>query len=63
MEKFPKGEWWLKNKRNSKTWKTQTKGRKLGSYYMKLLEDGLTQNGVEGVCDVHLKHHLIRMDI
>jgi len=26
MDKFPKGKWWLKNKRNSKTWKTQTKG-------------------------------------
>jgi hypothetical protein len=30
---------------------------------MKFLEDGLTQNGVEGVHDVHLKHHLIKMDI
>jgi O-glycosyl hydrolase len=33
------------------------------SYCMKLLENGLTQNGIEGVHDVHLNHHLIKMDI
>jgi hypothetical protein len=30
---------------------------------MKLLENGLTQNGIKGVRDVHLKHNLIKMDI
>ncbi len=31
--------------------------------YLKLLEDGLTRNGVENVCNVDLKHHPIKMGI
>jgi hypothetical protein len=31
--------------------------------HSKLLEYGLTQNGVENVCYIHLRHHPINMDI
>ncbi len=42
------------------------KGEKLGqltSCYLKLLKDGLTQVGVENICNVYPKHHPIKMGI
>jgi hypothetical protein len=38
------------------------KPRQLASYCLKFLEDGLVQN-VEHVCYIHMKHHLIKVDI
>jgi hypothetical protein len=37
--------------------------KQLASQHSKFLEQGLTQDGVEGVCYIHLKHHPIGMDI
>jgi hypothetical protein len=51
---------------NLKAIKRTNKGEKLkqlASHYLKFLEDGITWNGVENVCNVYLKHHPIRMDI
>jgi hypothetical protein len=39
------------------------KPRQLASYHLKFLEDGLMENVVEHVCYIHLKHHLIKVDI
>jgi hypothetical protein len=43
------------NKREKSKW--------LASYHSKLLVDGLMQNVVEHVGYIHLKHHLIKVDI
>jgi hypothetical protein len=37
--------------------------KQLASYYLKLLNNDLTQDGVEVICYIHLKHHTIRVDI
>jgi RNA-binding protein YhbY len=39
------------------------KPRQLTSYHLKFLEDGLMQNVVEHIHYIHLKHHLIKVDI
>jgi hypothetical protein len=37
--------------------------KQLAYRHLKFLEHGLTKDGVEGVCYIHLKHHTIGMDI
>jgi len=37
--------------------------KQLASHHLKLLEHGLKQDGVENIHYLHLKHHLIEMDI
>jgi hypothetical protein len=39
------------------------KMKKLASCCLKLLKNGLTQDDVEVICYIHLKHHTIRVDI
>jgi hypothetical protein len=41
----------------------EEKLKELVFYCSKLLEDGLTWNGVESIYNVYLKHHPIRMGI
>jgi hypothetical protein len=35
----------------------------LDTCHPKFLKNGLMWNGIKGVYDVHLKHHLIMMDV
>ncbi len=55
-----------KKKRNLKIKKIINKRKKLKqltSCCLKFLEDGLTQDGVESICNVYLKQHPIKMGI
>jgi len=56
-----------KKQRNLKAKKIINKGKKklkqLTSCCLKFLEDGLTQDGDENICNVYLKYHLINMGI
>jgi hypothetical protein len=36
--------------------------RQLALCHTKFLKDGYLENGVEGICDIHLQHHPIGMD-
>lgn len=37
--------------------------KQLNFYYAKFLEYGFPKDGVESICDIHLEHHPIRMDV
>jgi len=37
--------------------------KQLAFYCLKLLKNGLTQDDVEVICYIHLKHHTIKVDI
>jgi hypothetical protein len=55
-----------KKQRNLKAKKIINKRKKLEqltSCCLKFLEDGFTQDDVERICNVYLKHHLIKMGI
>jgi hypothetical protein len=54
-----------KKQKNLKNIKRMNKREKLGqlaSHCVKFLENDLTQDGVESVCNIYLKHHPIMMD-
>ncbi len=56
----------IKKQRNLKAKKIINKGKKLEqltSCCLKFLEDGLTQNDVESICNVYLNCYLIKMGI
>ncbi len=69
-----KKKWPTKPLRKNDDWSTKKidghkkneQRQKVGTttpHYLKLLEDGIMQDGVESVCNVNLKHHPIKMDI
>jgi RNA-binding protein YhbY len=43
--------------------KKKEKPKQLASYHSKFLKDGLMQNVVEHIHYIHMKHHLIKVDI
>ncbi len=57
----------MTKKHRNKAKKIINRGKKklkqLTSCCLKFLEDGLTQDGVENICNVYLKYHLINMGI
>ncbi len=58
------GSLMIEEQRNSKAIKKMNKRKKLGqlaSHRPKFLKNGLTRDGVESICNIYLKHSLIKM--
>jgi hypothetical protein len=56
---------WLKYKKTLRPLKKKQREKvmTIASYYLKFLEDGLTWNAIESICNVNLIHHPIKMAI
>jgi hypothetical protein len=54
-----------KEKRNMLGIERSNKGKSWNnfSYCAKLVQDGFSKDGVESICDIHLWHYPIKMDV